>query len=191
MDFLPELVLQLVNGFVWGWILALLALGLTLVFGLLEVVNIAHGALYTFGAIATWYIARLTGSFWLSLALAPLLVGLIGMGAYVFTVRPVESKPIATVIATFGLLFIFQHVALLVFGPNPASVAAPPAIRVLAPGSGGGLPPNTTVASPRAITVIHEGTAPTPDDGEADDASEPIGNESKDERRLESEGEKP
>ena len=125
MDLLPELVLQLVNGFVWGWILALLALGLSLVFGLLEVVNIAHGALYTFGAIATWYIARLTGSFWLSLLLAPLIVGLLGMVAYVFAVRPVESTPISTVIATFGLLFIFQHVGYLIFGPNPASVPAP------------------------------------------------------------------
>jgi branched-chain amino acid transport system permease protein len=125
MDLLPELVLQLVNGFVWGWILALLALGLSLVFGLLEVVNIAHGALYTFGAIATWYIARLTGSFWLSLFLAPLIVGLIGMLAYIFTVRPVESTPISTVIATFGLLFIFQHVGWMIFGPNPASVPAP------------------------------------------------------------------
>lgn len=125
MDLLPELVLQLVNGFVWGWILALLALGLTLVFGLLEVVNIAHGALYAFGAIVAWYLTYLTGSFWLALAVAPILVGSLGMGAYVITVRPVESTPIATVIATFGLLFIFQHVAFLIFGPNPSSVPLP------------------------------------------------------------------
>lgn len=125
MDFLPELVLQLVNGFVWGWVLALLALGLTLVFGLLEVVNIAHGALYAFGAIVAWYLGHLFGSFWLALVVAPLLIGLLGMVAYIFTVRPVESTPIATVIATFGLLFIFQHVALLVFGPNPASIPLP------------------------------------------------------------------
>lgn len=125
MDLLPELVLQLVNGFVWGWILALLAVGLTLVFGLLDVVNIAHGALYAFGAIATWYIGTLLGSFWLSLLVAPLLIGLLGMAAYVVTVRPVESTPIATIIATFGLLFIFQHVAFLVFGPNPSSVPLP------------------------------------------------------------------
>jgi branched-chain amino acid transport system permease protein len=125
MEFLPELILQLVNGFVWGWILALLALGLTLVFGLLEVINVAHGALYAFGAIVAWYLGSLFGSFWLALLVAPLLIGLLGMGAYVVTVRPVESTPIATVIATFGLLFIFQHIALLVFGPNPASLALP------------------------------------------------------------------
>lgn len=125
MGILPELVLQLVNGFVWGWILALLALGLTLVFGLLEVINIAHGGLYAFGAIGTWYCARKLGNFWLSLAVTPLLVGALGMGAYVVTVRPVESTPIATVIATFGLLFIFQHLALLIFGPNPSSVPLP------------------------------------------------------------------
>jgi branched-chain amino acid transport system permease protein len=125
MAILPELVLQLVNGFVWGWILALLSLGLTLVFGLLEVINIAHGALYAFGAIGTWYFSRKLGSFWLSLAITPLVVGALGMGAYVVAVRPVESTPIATVIATFGLLFIFQHVALLIFGPNPSSVPLP------------------------------------------------------------------
>ena len=125
MGILPELVLQVVNGFVWGWILALLSLGLTLVFGLLEVVNIAHGALYAFGAIGTWYFARKLGNFWLSLLITPLVVGALGMGAYVVTVRPVESTPIATVIATFGLLFIFQHLALLIFGPNPSSVPLP------------------------------------------------------------------
>ena len=125
MGILPELVLQLVNGFVWGWILALLSLGLTLVFGLLEVVNIAHGALYAFGAIGAWYCARKLGSFWLSLVLTPVLVGALGMGAYVIGVRPVEATPIATVIATFGLLFIFQHMALLIFGPNPSSVPLP------------------------------------------------------------------
>ena len=125
MGILPELVLQVVNGFVWGWILALLSLGLTLVFGLLEVVNIAHGALYAFGAIGTWYFARKLGNFWLSLLITPLVVGALGMGAYVVTVRPVESTPIATVIATFGLLLIFQHLALLIFGPNPSSVPLP------------------------------------------------------------------
>jgi branched-chain amino acid transport system permease protein len=88
-------------------------------------VNIAHGALYAFGAIATWYIGTLLGSFWLSLLVTPLLLGLLGMAAYVVTVRPVESTPIATIIATFGLLFIFQHVAFLVFGPNPSSVPLP------------------------------------------------------------------
>jgi len=125
MGFLPELILQLVNGFVWGWILALLALGLTLVFGLLEVINIAHGALYAFGAIGTWYLARKLGSFWLSLLVTPVVVGVLGLGAYLLAVRPVASTPIATVIATFGLLFIFQHVALLIFGPNASSVPSP------------------------------------------------------------------
>jgi len=152
MQLLPELVLQLVNGFVWGWILALLALGLTLVFGLLDVVNIAHGVLYAFGAISTWYIATLLGSFWLSVAVTPLLVGLLGLAAYVVTVRPVESTPIATVIATFGLLFIFQHVALLVFGPNPSSVPMP--IDVNIPLMGRTYPVYRLVVAAIAIVVI-------------------------------------
>jgi branched-chain amino acid transport system permease protein len=152
MEVLPELVLQLVNGFVWGWILALLALGLTLVFGLLDIVNIAHGVLYAFGAIVTWYLGALLGSFWLSLLVAPLLVGLLGTAAYVVTVRPVESTPIATVIATFGLLFIFQHVALLVFGPNPSSVPLP--IDVNIPLMGRNYPVYRLVVAAIAIVVI-------------------------------------
>lgn len=152
MQLLPELVLQLVNGFVWGWILALLALGLTLVFGLLDVVNIAHGVLYAFGAICTWYIGALLGSFWLSVLVTPFLVGLLGLAAYVVTVRPVESTPIATVIATFGLLFIFQHVALLVFGPNPSSVPMP--IDVNIPLMGRTYPVYRLVVAAIAIVVI-------------------------------------
>lgn len=136
MGILPELVLQLINGFVWGWILALLALGLTLVFGLLEVINIAHGALYAFGAIGTWYITTTLGSFWLSLAIVPVVVGILGLAAYVIAVRPIEATPIATVIATFGLLFIFQHVALLAFGPNPSSVPLPIDINISIMGRG-------------------------------------------------------
>ena len=152
MGILPALVLQLVNGFVWGWILALLSLGLTLVFGLLEVVNIAHGALYAFGAIGTWYFARRLGSFWLSLAVTPVLVGALGMGAYVVTVRPVESTPIATVIATFGLLFIFQHLALLIFGPNPSSVPLP--IDVNVPLMGRGYPVYRLLVAAASMVVI-------------------------------------
>ncbi len=152
MGILPELVLQLVNGFVWGWILALMALGLTLVFGLLEVVNIAHGALYAFGAIATWYCARKLGNFWLALVVSPLLVGALGLGAYVVTVRPVESTPIATVIATFGLLFIFQHMALLIFGPNPSSVPLP--IDVNIPLMGRGYPVYRLLVAGIAMVVI-------------------------------------
>ncbi|MBI3328852.1 MAG: branched-chain amino acid ABC transporter permease [Nitrospinae bacterium] len=125
MTLLPEIALQLLNGFVWGWILALLALGLTLVFGLLEVINIAHGVLYAYGAMLTWYVVAALGTFWLSLVLTPILIGILGMGVYVITVKPIESTPIATVIATFGLLFILQHVALLIFGRNPTSIPLP------------------------------------------------------------------
>jgi branched-chain amino acid transport system permease protein len=152
MGILPELVLQLVNGFVWGWILALLALGLTLVFGLLNVINIAHGALYAFGAIASWYLSRELGSFWLALAVAPLVVGVLGMAAYVVTVRPVESTPIATVIATFGLLFIFQHLALMIFGPNPSSVPLP--IDVNIPLMGRGYPVYRLLVAAAAMVAI-------------------------------------
>ena len=72
-----QVLLQILNGFVWGWILALISLGLSLIFGLLQIINIAHGTLYMLGAVLAWTIIDWTGSFWFGLALAPIGVGIL------------------------------------------------------------------------------------------------------------------
>ena len=124
------LIFQLLNAFVWSWVLALLALGLTLVFGYLDIVNVAHGVLYAIGAAISWFIFNRTGAplggFLLSLLVAPLVVAAIGLAAFQLTLKPISrSPPIYTLIVTFGLLFVLQHGLFLVFGGAPRSVDLP------------------------------------------------------------------
>ncbi len=125
MDLLSQIAFQAINGFVWGLIIALIALGLTLVFGLLEVINVSHGALYMLGAVFAWYMERFFGNFWIGLALAPLLVGIIGLIIERGVLRPIEDKPAMTIIATFGLMLIFHQAVLATFGGAPQRMREP------------------------------------------------------------------
>ena len=125
MDILSQRAFQAINGFVWGLIIALSALGLTLVFGLLEVINVSHGALYMLGAVFAWYMERFFGNFWIGLALAPLLVGIIGLIIERGVLRPIEDKPAMTIIATFGLMLIFHQAVLATFGGAPQRMREP------------------------------------------------------------------
>lgn len=125
MDLISQIAFQAINGFVWGLIIALIALGLTLVFGLLEVINVSHGALYMLGAVFAWYIERFFGNFWIGLALAPLMVGIIGLIIERGVLRPIEDKPAMTIIATFGLMLIFHQAVLATFGGAPQRMREP------------------------------------------------------------------
>ena len=120
-----QVFLQVLNGFVWGWILALISLGLSLIFGLLQIINIAHGTLYMLGAVFSWYLLQWTGSFWVTLIGAPLLVGLLGMALERTLLRPVEKNPVMTIIATFALLLIFQQTVFLTFGGSARRIPEP------------------------------------------------------------------
>ncbi|MBI3460872.1 branched-chain amino acid ABC transporter permease, partial [Candidatus Acetothermia bacterium] len=71
MDF-PQFLFQLLNSFIWGWILALISLGLSLVYGITGIINVAHGALYMLGAVIGWYVIQATSNFWLALLVAPI-----------------------------------------------------------------------------------------------------------------------
>lgn len=122
---MAQLALVVVNGFVWGWIVALLALGLNLIFGLTHVINIAHGAFYMLGAVVAWYVVEATGQFWLALAVAPLAVGLLGLGVERCVLRRVEGNPVITIVATFGVMLILEHTVLLTFGGASQRIAAP------------------------------------------------------------------
>jgi branched-chain amino acid transport system permease protein len=123
---------QLLNGFVWGWVVALMALGLNLVYGVLRIINVAHGAFYMLGAVAGWAILEQLEkiselyilNFALALLLAPLLVGLLGMLLERMALRPIERQPVLTIVATFALLLILQQsVQLIVHGAQ--HVASP------------------------------------------------------------------
>jgi branched-subunit amino acid ABC-type transport system permease component len=119
-------VIQTLNGIVTGMILALIASGLTLIFGIMDVVNFAHGELFMLGAYVGVVVLSTTGSFWLALILASLFVGLLGAAIQVVTLRPLLGRdPLNTILATFGLSLILQNYALWQFGPVARKISEP------------------------------------------------------------------
>src|SRR2546425_4574847 len=86
------LAAQIFTGLVLGGILVLLAIGLSLIFGLMAVVNFAHGSLYMLGAYFGFFILGLTGSFWVALLVAPILVGIVGLTIERFLMRPLYGR---------------------------------------------------------------------------------------------------
>lgn len=122
---ISNLAVAILNGIVWGLIMALIALGLNMIFGLLHIINMAHGALYMLGAVVAWYLIELTGNFWIALVVAPLCVGIVGIAMERGLLRKIEDKPITTIICTFGIMLAIQQLVLMIFGGSPRRIAAP------------------------------------------------------------------
>src|SRR5713101_5909236 len=121
-----QILIQTVNGIVTGMILALIASGLTLIFGIMDVVNFAHGELFMFGAYMGVVVLAATGSFWLALLLATLIVALIGAALQITTLRPLIGRdPLTTILATFGISLVMQNYALWQFGPVARKIQEP------------------------------------------------------------------
>lgn len=125
-----------VQGILLGGFYALFAAGLSLVFGVMRIVNVAHGEFFMLGAVVAWYASSLTGSFYTALLVAPIIVGAVALVAERFILRPIEYAPEATIVATIGLLYILQQLVLSVYGPFARPVIAPVYFRVLFPGFG-------------------------------------------------------
>jgi branched-chain amino acid transport system permease protein len=126
----PHLFLALLEGTVGALVLALTALGLSLVFGVMRIVNVAHGEFFMLGAIVAWYVSTLTGSFLLALLLAPLVVGGVAVLADRLVLRRIGYEPESTIVATIGLLYILQQTVLTTYGPYARPVEAPVYFRV-------------------------------------------------------------
>jgi branched-chain amino acid transport system permease protein len=124
-DILSTVIFLFVNGLIWGLIVALIALGLSLIFGVMGIVNMAHGDVYMAGAVLAFYVVSLTGSFWLSLILIPVIITLIAIPMERFILRPYEGNYASTMIATVGISFIIQQVALWTFGGIPKKIMNP------------------------------------------------------------------
>jgi branched-chain amino acid transport system permease protein len=123
---LDLIIIQTVNGIVAGMILALVASGLTLIFGILDVVNFAHGELFMFGAYIGVVIVAATGSFWLALIGAALIVAILGAALQIVTLRPLIGRdPLITILASFGASLVLQNFALWQFGPTPRRMPEP------------------------------------------------------------------
>jgi len=122
---ISNLAVAVLNAVVWGMIMALIALGLNMIFGLLHIINMAHGALYMLGAVVAWYLIEATGNFWIALVVAPLCVAGIGIFMERGLLRSIEDKPVTTIICTFGIMLAIQQLVLTIFGGSPRRIAAP------------------------------------------------------------------
>src|SRR2546430_1923469 len=121
-----QLLIQTINGIVTGMILALVASGLTLIFGIMEVVNFAHGEFFMLGAYVGVIVLAATGDFWIALAVASLVIALLGAAIYLTTLRPLLGRdPLTTILATFGVSLVLQNYALWQFGPVARKIQEP------------------------------------------------------------------
>ncbi|MBP9184992.1 MAG: branched-chain amino acid ABC transporter permease [Fuscovulum sp.] len=130
MSFGPFLLLALMEGLVTAAVLSLAAVGLSLVFGVMRVVNVAHGEFFMLGAVIAWFVASLVpGPAWVgflaALAVAPVLVGALAAAADGLILKRLNYDPEATIVATIGLLYMIQQAALTVYGPDARPVPAP------------------------------------------------------------------
>ncbi|MCB1384120.1 MAG: branched-chain amino acid ABC transporter permease [Notoacmeibacter sp.] len=130
MDFGPYLFLASLEGAVAAAVLALTAVGLSLVFGIMRVVNVAHGEFFMLGAVIAWWVASLAGGhpaigFVLALVIAPLLVAALAAAADFLVLKRVNYDPEATIVATIGLLYIIQQTVLMTYGPEARPVEPP------------------------------------------------------------------
>lgn len=126
MDTLAALPVQALHGLVYGMLLFLVASGLTLIFGMMGVLNFAHGALYMLGAYFSFSVLQWTGQFWLSLLVAPLLVALAGVAIERFFLRKVHSYGHAhELLLTFGVAYIIEELVKIFWGNEPLRVVLP------------------------------------------------------------------
>jgi branched-chain amino acid transport system permease protein len=123
---LDQLLIQTINGIVTGMILALVASGLTLIFGIMDVVNFAHGELFMLGAYVGVLTLAATGNFWIALIVATLVIAVLGAAIYLTTLRPLIGRdPLTTILATFGVSLVLQNYALWQFGPVARKIEEP------------------------------------------------------------------
>lgn len=126
---MPEIISTIlflfINGLIWGLIIALIALGLTLIFGVMGIVNMAHGDFYMAGAILAFYVVNFLGNFWLSLIFVPIIIILISVPMERFILRHYEGYYSSSMIATVGISFIIQQVALGTYGGIPKKIPNP------------------------------------------------------------------
>ena len=120
------LLIQFLNALQFSMTLFLLAVGLTIIFGLMKIVNLAHGSLYMVGAYLGLSITNYTDSFWLALVIAPILTALIGAILYYLLFKHIQNAdPMKQVLLTFGLIYIALDSVRLLWGTMSHSISAP------------------------------------------------------------------
>jgi urea transport system permease protein len=134
-------------------ILALVAIGLVVVFGMMGVINMAHGELFMLGAYAVVAATRAGIPFWPAVALAPVFVGLLGAVIEQLLIRPIYHRTIDTILATWGLSIALRQGVVLAFGPASYNVEAPVSALIQL-GGGATYPVYRLVVMALAVCVI-------------------------------------
>ena len=123
------LIIQALHGLVYGMLLFLVASGMTLVFGMMDILNIAHAAFYMLGAYLGYTMLMATGNFWLALIIAPVCVGFVGALVERFFLRKVHGYGHAfELLITFGVFFVITEAVKWIWGDFPRPVDAPAAL---------------------------------------------------------------
>jgi len=138
VPFEAHLFLALLEGAVSACVLAVTALGLALVFGVMRVVNVAHGAFFMLGAVFAWWCAQAIGGppaagFAVALLVAPLGVAAIATVIDRLILSRVGYGPDATIVATIGLVYVIEQATLMTFGPEARSIEPPFYVRIVFP----------------------------------------------------------
>ena len=119
-------MIQAMHGLVYGMLLFLVASGLTLVFGMMGVLNLAHAAFYMLGAYIAYTVTVYLGNFWLSLIVAPLIVGILGVLIERFLLRKAhKGGHVAELLLTFGVFYVLGELVRLIWGSSPLPVPVP------------------------------------------------------------------
>jgi branched-chain amino acid transport system permease protein len=119
-------IIQLLNGIQYGLLLFLLAAGLTLIFGIMGVLNLAHGSFYMLGAYLAFWLTVKTGSFWMAIPIGLAVIALIGglLEVSLFS-RLYQRNHLHQVLLTFGLILIFEELRSMLFGDDVHGVPVP------------------------------------------------------------------
>jgi len=124
------LIAQLLNGIQLGLMLFLLAAGLTLIFGIMDLINLAHGSLYMFGAYFTAAATQASGSFWLGLLAGAAGVALLGIVVEIAVMRQLYARDhLAQVLATFALILMSNEIVRFIWGAQPMMLNSPETFR--------------------------------------------------------------
>ena len=119
------LLILAMNGLVFGLIVALIALGLSIIFGLLDIINVAHGDFFMVGTVLAWVIVTATGNYWAAFLIVPILGLLLGAVIERGILRPIEDSPALSIVAAFGLSLILQEGVRATFGATPKRILDP------------------------------------------------------------------
>src|SRR5476649_2704361 len=119
-------LIQVLNGVQYGLLLYLVASGLTLIFGIMGIINLAHGSSYMIGAYLAFSLTRSMGNFWLALACGVVIAALLGVALEWLVIRFLYKRDhLYQVLLTYGLILIFEECRSLVWGDDVHGVQVP------------------------------------------------------------------